>query len=357
MGKKFLKWLILGLCLLVFTSALAWLLAPVTAESWQADPNPGLTGVFSRNNMLASVEQIVTPGIGPEAVTCAADGSYWTGLEDGRILRIDIDESVSEIANTGGRPLGMKFDAVGNLIIADAVKGLISVDPGGSVTVLADSHAGVPMLFVDDLDIDNRGRIWFSDASQRYSFDQSMLDFLEGSRAGRLMSYDPVTGETAVHMTGLFFANGVAMGPNKQWLLINETGTGRIHRYWVEGPRAGDSEIFIKELPGTPDNVTFDGIETFWVSMPSLRAALDDLSDKPVLRQIVSALPDSLHSSAATITSFVIGINLNGEVTHNLQDQAGGYHYITSAIACDGELWLGSLAMESVARMPLPITN
>ena len=202
------------------------------------------------------------------------------------------------------------------------------------------------------LDIDNQGRIWFSDASERYSFKETMLDFLEASRTGRLMSYDPSSGKTAVHMDGLFFANGVAMGPNKAWLLINETGTGRIHRYWIEGPRAGESEVFIKELPGTPDNVTFDGKETFWVSLPSLRRSLDVLSDKPALRQIVSALPETLQHSAASITSFVIGINLNGEVTHNLQDPAGGYHYITSAIACDDELWFGSLAMQSVARMP-----
>ncbi len=35
-------------------------------------------------------------------------------------------------ANTGGRPLGLIFDREGNLIVADAIKGLLSVNKGGA---------------------------------------------------------------------------------------------------------------------------------------------------------------------------------------------------------------------------------
>jgi hypothetical protein len=40
-------------------------------------------------------------------------------------------------------------------------------------------------------------------------------------------------------------------------------------------------------------------------------------------------------------------------VKANLQDRELGYINITSAVDCDGALYLGSLTMPAVARMPL----
>jgi sugar lactone lactonase YvrE len=80
--------------------------------------------------------------------------------------------------------------------------------------------------FVDDLDIDQR-RIWFSDASQRFDYTQVALDFFEGSRTGRLLRYDPKTQTAEVMMEGLFFANGVTLGPDEDLRI------GQRNRVWV----------------------------------------------------------------------------------------------------------------------------
>jgi sugar lactone lactonase YvrE len=49
-------------------------------------------------------------------------------LQDGRVVRMLADGSgVEPFAQTFGWPLGMKFDAGGNLIVADAFRGLLSV--------------------------------------------------------------------------------------------------------------------------------------------------------------------------------------------------------------------------------------
>ena len=48
------------------------------------------------------------------------------------------------------------------------------------MTVVATDIAGAPLKFVDDLDIDSRGGIWFSDASQRFDYTEVALDFFEG---------------------------------------------------------------------------------------------------------------------------------------------------------------------------------
>ena len=60
----------------------------------------------------------------------------------------------------------MAFDAEGNLIIADAIQGLISIDIDGKINTLSrkSDSDNIPLNFVDDLDIASDGKIYFSDA-------------------------------------------------------------------------------------------------------------------------------------------------------------------------------------------------
>ncbi|MBE1043152.1 SMP-30/gluconolactonase/LRE family protein, partial [Escherichia coli] len=91
-----------------------------------------------------------------------SQGRVYAGLADGRVVRLDASGKVETFVDTGGRPLGMDFDAAGNLILADAWKGLLRIDPQGKVETLATEADGVPFAFTDDLDIASDGRIYFS---------------------------------------------------------------------------------------------------------------------------------------------------------------------------------------------------
>ncbi len=344
--------------LLASTLALAsvWLLpqwAPVKAVSWSPPPNPGLSGVYEPNQALASLA-LLPVGPAPEHVACSDSGELYTGLEGGDILRRDVAGQWLRIGTTQGRPLGIRPDTQGGVWIADSMKGLLHMTSEGEVIVLADKIGEEPLRFVDDLDVERNGRIWFSDASQRFDYRQVALDFFEGSRTGRLLRYDPVTQRVDVMMDGLFFANGVTLGPGDEYVLVNETGMGRVHRLWLRGARAGERDIFVDALPGTPDNIRFDGVDTFWIAMPSLRASIDALASLPRLRAVLSLLPLPLLDTAAQPASFVIGVNLEGEVIHNLQDQDNPFHYITGATACGDTLYLGSLRTQAVGSLPLP---
>lgn len=67
-----------------------------------------------------------------------------------------------------GRPLGVKFDKHGNLYIADAYFGLLVMGPNGGVAKPVSSEAeGVPFKFVNDLDMDENGTVYFTDSSAR----------------------------------------------------------------------------------------------------------------------------------------------------------------------------------------------
>jgi sugar lactone lactonase YvrE len=212
---------------------------------------------------------------------------------------------------------------------------------------------GSPIVFADDLDIAADGTVWFSDASARFGYEDNFYDFLEGRATGRLLSYDPASGQTRVRLTGLFFAHGVALGPDDDYVLVNESMGGRVRRLWLRGPKAGQSDLFAANLPGTPDNISFNGRDTFRVAMPALRSAADALAGHPLLRKVISRLPYELMQSGLTPISFVMGFNLHGEVVQDLQDNNASYHAITSANECDGSLYLGSIPMDAVGRYPL----
>ncbi len=341
--------IVLGLIALVFLPQ--W--APANAISWTPPYNPGLTGIFASNQALSVITEVPV-GAAPEHVACDAEGRLYTSLDGGAVMRSDTQGQWLELGNTGGRPLGLRPDGQGGLWIADPMAGLLHMNGNGAITLLATDLDGVPLRFVDDLDVDSSGRIWFSDASQRFDYTQVALDFFEGSRTGRLLRYDPAAQKTEVMMSGLFFANGVTLGPNEDYVLVNETGMGRVHRLWLEGERAGQQDVFIDELPGTPDNIRFDGENTFWIAMPSLRASLDSLATLPRLRALLSYLPIQWLEAAAQPASFVIGVNLEGEVVHNLQDQDNPFHYITGVTPCGDTLYLGSLETEAIGILPKP---
>ena len=329
---------------------------PIDPVVWQPDHDPGFSGEFSSNEALGKAElPFGVLGRGPEDVARDDEGYLYTGLLDGRIIRFT-EHQADVFADTGGRPLGMAFDASGNLIVADAGKGLVSVATDGAVTVLVDEVGGKRLMLVDDLDIGSDGVIWFSDASQRFPVENYILDFWEGRATGRLLSYDPSSGMTRVHMDGLMFANGVALGPDDAFVLVTETAAARVMRLWLKGPQAGQSEVFLDGLPGYPDNLSFNGEDTFWIALPSHRQpALETLASSPWLRSVLWRLPAFVREIELPPLGWTIGVDTEGRVVHNLQDRSGQLYTITGVKEFDDVLYFGSIAMDTVGRYKIPI--
>lgn len=351
----------------------AWVTSTIRPIAWTPDPDAGLTGVYASNDRLfekdnVTIQQSFLSGLGkgPEDIVIGEDGYLYTGYDDGRIVRVlvrdilstynakgetDINANsnitVEEFVNTQGRPLGLRFDAAGNLIVADATRGVLSIDKQRNIQVLVNEFEGKKLLFVDHLDIASDGTIWFSDASAKFEFHDFIYDFLEASSTGRLLSYNPETKETRVRMDNLFFANGVSLGPNDEFVLINETGRARVHRLWLQGEKAGLRDIFIDQLPAMPDNLYFkDGV--FWISLITLRDPLvEGLAQNRFLRRVVGGLPKALLKPSSHY-GFVIGVTPEGKVIQNLQSNKG-YQSVTTAIEFEGYLFLGSLENNSIA--------
>ncbi len=332
---------------------------PVGADPavWTSQPAPAMKGKFEPNEYLADTEILgLNDGIGPEDIAVDEAGNMYAGYEDGRIVLYDVyGKNQGVFVNTNGRPLGLAFDANNNLIIADANKGLLSADPNGNLKSLTTEVHGIPFAFTDDVDIGPDGIIYFTDASSKYNIDNYRLDLMEHRPWGRLLSYSPKSGITGSLLGGLYFANGVAVSPDGNYVLVNETSNYQVRKYWLKGQQAGQSEIIINNLPGFPDGISSNGKGIYWIALPALRKSIVDYcAEKPFLRKIILRLPEWLQPSPDR-HGFILGIDGNGKVIHNLQyPYPDSFSPITSVEEKGGILYLGSLTYPGFARIPAP---
>ncbi len=353
----------LGLCVgLPTLGLLVFLLAPapIAPAAYSPPKPPALTGLLAPNQELQAVERIAEGSLhGPEDVALDDQGRIYAGTHDGHIVRVTLSptaggvtEQVETFATTGGRPLGLHFDGGGRLIVADAAKGLLAIDPAGQIETLTTQADDLPFAFTDDLDIASDGKIYFSDASWRFGYGQHLEDLLEAKPRGRLLRYDPVTGSTEVLLKDLYFANGVALSSSEDFVVVNETYRYRITRYWLAGPLAGTSDIFADNLPGFPDGVSSNRQGTFWVALYTVRnPALERLHPHPWLKRQLSKMPRWVWPKPQSY-GLVLALDENGAVRRSLHDPTGErVPQTTSAEEVNGELYLGNLDRNWIGRL------
>lgn len=356
--------------LLLVTVVIIAVVAYILISSPPVDPLPyhpeaplAMTGPLTPNERLLSADLLARGKVrGPEDTAIGPDGLVYTGLEDGRVVRISPDGTIQNFADTRGRPLGMEFSQAGplngRLIVADAVKGLLAISPKGEITVLATESGGLPFRFTDDLDIASDGTIFFTDASHRYGPDKYLYDLLEARPNGRFLKYDPYRRRTSILLDNLYFANGVALSEDESYVLVNETYRYRITRYWLEGPKAGTSDIFIDNLPGFPDNLSL-GSDHFWVALFTVRnPVMDRMHPSPYLKGLVSKLPKRFWPKPEPY-GLVIGVAENpldreapGIIVRSLHDPSGDHlREITSVKEVEGVLYMGTLHGDRIGML------
>lgn len=351
-----MKWF-LGTLLIGFLALGTFLLSPspINSQSWTAPSPQPLTGKLSANERLRLADLLARGEVrGPEDTTVSAEGVIYTGTASGWIVRVWPDGRVERWLDTGGRPLGLVFDRHGDLIVADAMRGLLAIAPDKTITLLTREAEGLPFRFTDGVDIGPDGRIYFTDASSRFRLPDYPLDLLEMRPHGRLLRYDPGTRRTEVLLSNLHFANGVAVSPDGEFLLVSETWKYRILKYWIGGRQAGQAEVFANNLPGFPDNLAVDDEGRFWVAFPTLRnRRIDALHRQPWLKDLLAKLPDDFMPVAQEY-GLAVAMNKQGEIITSLHDTRGSHlQEITSVNPHDGYLYFGSLHNDRIGRLAL----
>lgn len=343
---------------------------PIEPVSWDTAGAPGYTGSHAPNNRLAGLQLIALgDNQGPEHVALGKDGNLYTAVENGDIVRIKSDGALLEIfANTGGRVLGFDFDADGNLIAADAMRGVLSIAPGGAVRILFDQVNGDPVHYPNSVVVADSGKIYITDSSSRFApsdwggtFEASTLDIVEQSATGRVLEHDPKLNMTRIVAKGLSFANGIALSDDEQTLFVIETGRYRVWKISVtaegldvaeKSPLAG---ILFDNLPGFPDNLMRGQAGRIWLGFAKPRnATFDFMADKPFLRAMVLRFPRFLWPIPEAY-GHVMAFTEDGRIVADLQDPSGAYPETTSVTETAERLYVQSLHAKSLGWLPKEI--
>jgi sugar lactone lactonase YvrE len=322
---------------------------------WHPPISPPRARARQGNRPLPPMHVIPIPGSGPEDIAVDREGWIVTGVEDGRIWRLSPDGMrIGQLADTGGRPLGIEIFPDGDLLVCDARRGLLRIDPcTGAIETLITAVAGAPLRMCNNAAIASDGCIYFTDSSQRFSLEHSRADLLEHSGTGRLLRRDP-GGTVEVLRNGLQFANGVALAFDETFVMYAETGSYRLSKLWLTGHRAGQVEVVVDNQPRFPDNLSTGVDGLIWIAVPAPRNSLLDRLHRlpPAFRRAAWALPEHLQPRPAR-TVWVLSIDSDGNVVHDLQGESDRFHEVTGVREHDGKLYLGSLVASAVAVLDL----
>ena len=362
---------VIGAALLLVMAYLSFWPIPIQPVRWIAPAQPGYSGAHAANSRLAGLQMIdLGAESGPEHIAIGRDGKLYTTVESGRILRMNPDGTEQSVfASTGGRVLGFDFDAAGNLIAADAVKGLLSISSDGKVSVLTDSvninGQPDPIRYADAVVVAPTGKMYLSDASTRFApkdwggtFEASVLDILEQLSTGRILEFDPATQATRVVAHGLSFANGVALSLDGQHVFVNETGKYRVWKIAVASQdldvrqTSNQATVLFDNLPGYPDNLMRGRDGKIWLGFAKPRnPTIDNLATQPFMREVTLRLPRALWPIPKSY-GHVMAFTEDGKVVADLQDPSGTYPESTGVTETADRLYIQSLHAKGLGWMP-----
>jgi sugar lactone lactonase YvrE len=296
-------------------------------------------------------------GEAPEDVVADADGALWTGLADGRIVRIDPDTgAVRTVGDTGGRPLGLAVSRDGRLLICDSPRGLLAMDRDtGRIETLVDSVAGRRLTFCSNVAELPDGTIYFTQSTAKFSYAHFKGAILEARGDGGLFRRDP-DGTVTAALEHLYFANGLTVTADGTALVFAETQARRLSTYWLSGPKAGTVTVLAEHLDAMPDNISTGSDGRIWCAMVSpVNAAADALAPRPPwLRKLIWRLPDRFQPQITPEVWAVAFDPGTGAAVAGLRMTHPHFGVVTGLVEHRGRLWMGSIGYPAVAHCALP---
>lgn len=309
---------------------------------------------FTVPALTPTLTVVMVPGHAPEDVVADAEGNVWTGVEDGRIIRID-GESTRVVAETGGRPLGLAVARDGSLLICDSHRGLLRLNPvTGKLETLVAEVAGRPLMFCSNVTESSDGTIYFTESTDRCRYEYYKGAVIEGRATGSLFRRDP-DGTVTVLASGLQFANGVTLTADESAIVFAESTGRRLSKYWLTGARAGSLTPLVSHLPGHPDNISTGADGRIWVAMVSDRNRMGEWLSRrtPVFRRVLWRLPYRwLPNPKSTVWVAAFDPD-DGRLLTQLRTRHPAFGLVTGVVETGNQLWLGCIGAPSVAHFGL----
>lgn len=187
---------------------------------------------------------------------------YFTDQPNDKIWKYDTKGRLSLFMDKTGRSNGLYFDAKGNLIsCADEKDELWSISPDKKVTVLLDSFDGKRLNGPNDLWIDPKGGIYFTDPYyQRDYWDRKQPDI-----PGQKVYYLPKDNKQPVIVEdSVVKPNGIVGTPDGKYLYVADIQAGKTYRYKIS-PNGSltDRHLF---APQGSDGMTLDNKGNLYIT-------------------------------------------------------------------------------------------
>lgn len=286
------------------------------------------------------------------------DGTFFTGLSDGRIVRVNLDgPQYTTIAYTGsyssecgslhmesicGRPLGIRPDPTNKdaLIVTDAYMGLLRVNVlnGNVETLVRPQDYGLTLM--NDLDIDHN-IIYFSNTG-RFPRNQIHKMLIEAQPTGSILAYDMKTGVVKVIASDLIMPNGVTLTHDKSALLVTVMyGIVRIElpvnresiTNWDDKILPLQVKLVQNDLQGSPDNIRRNHRNTYFVALGSKRSKPFSLPQflGPflTLRKLTTLFGLETMTKLIPLSCLMVEVNDQGEVLNTFQDETTTCYWVS----------------------------
>jgi len=182
--------------------------------------------------------------------TDAQGNVYFSDIPNNRIHKWSLDGKLSTFREDSRGANGLFFDKAGNLIACEGGgRQLVSIDPKGKVTVLADKYQGKRFNSLNDLWIDPKGGVYFTDP--RYGSRDNM------EQDGEHVYYlSPDRKKLIRVIDDMVRPNGIIGTPDGKLLYVTDHGGDKTFVYTINK----DGTLSNKKLfaPEGSDGMTID---------------------------------------------------------------------------------------------------
>ncbi|XP_022036210.2 protein STRICTOSIDINE SYNTHASE-LIKE 5, partial [Helianthus annuus] len=296
----------------------------------------------------------------PEGLCVDRKGVLYTATRDGWVKRLHTNGTCENWKKIHDRDtlLGLTVTKAGDLVVCDAEQGLIKVSKDGAVTALATHLNDEYIKFADDVVEAGDGSLYFSVASTKFRLHDAHLDMLEAKPHGQLLKYDPVTMETSLVLDGLWFANGVAVSSDQEFLVVCETWKFRCLKYWLKEEIRGKVDIFIDNLPGSPDNINLAPDGSFWIAiLQPTSSRMKFVHSSKAIKHLLATFTKLYNLvNAVDKSAMALNVGSDGKIIKRLDDPTGEVMaFVTSVLEFNGKLYLGGLKNDFVGMLPIQV--
>ena len=187
---------------------------------------------------------------------------YFTDQPNDKIWKYDINGKLSMFMDKTGRSNGLYFDKNGNIIsCADNKDELWRISPDKKVTVLLSNYDGHRLNGPNDLWIDAKGGIYFTDPYyQREYWDRKQPE-IDGQKVYYLAKGKK---EAVIVEDQLKQPNGIVGTPDGKTLYVADIGDWKMYKYHInEDASLSDRELL---FPQGSDGMTLDNKGNIYVT-------------------------------------------------------------------------------------------